>query len=66
MFEPLTVSEMLDQKMSVSFDQESLEFAINTIVEKIGRSLPKGSVLPPVTIVGTISIDGNHSKSTDS
>ena len=50
--EQLTVSQMLDRKMSVSFDQESLEFAVNTIVEEFQRSLPQGAVLPPVKIIG--------------
>lgn len=49
---PLTVDEMLDRKMSVSFDQESLEFAVNTIVDEFKRSLPAGSTMPPVRIVG--------------
>ncbi len=48
----LTVQEMLDRKMSVSFDQESLEFAINTIVDEFKRSLPPGSSMPPVRIIG--------------
>ncbi len=49
---PLTMDEMLDRKMSVSFDQESLEFGINTVVDEFKRSLPGGSELPPVRIVG--------------
>ncbi len=47
---PLTITEMLDRKMSISFDQESLEFAINTIVDEFKRSLPRGSTMPPVRI----------------
>ncbi|TWU55548.1 serine/threonine protein kinase [Rubripirellula reticaptiva] len=49
---PLTVAEMLDRKMSVSFDQESLEFAIDVIVAEFVRTLPEGSTLPPVRIIG--------------
>lgn len=49
----LTLDEMLDRKMSVSFDQESLEFAIDAIVDEFAGSLPKGSELPPVRIIGS-------------
>ena len=48
----LTVAEMLDQKMSISFDQESLEFGINMIVEQFGDALPEGNESPEVRIVG--------------
>ena len=48
----LTVDEMLDRKMSVSFDQQSLEFAIDEIVTAFKESLPAGSTMPPVRIVG--------------
>lgn len=48
----LTVEEMLDRPMSVSFDQESLEFAIDAVVEAFKSDLPKGSSMPPVQIVG--------------
>ncbi|QDT02290.1 Serine/threonine-protein kinase pkn5 [Rubripirellula lacrimiformis] len=50
--EALSIDQMLDRKMSVSFDQESLEFAIDVIVAEYARSLPEGSQLPPVRIVG--------------
>ncbi|TWU56744.1 Serine/threonine-protein kinase PknH [Rubripirellula tenax] len=49
---PLSIDEMLNRKMSVSFDQESLEFAIDVIVGEFTRELPDGSTLPPVKIVG--------------
>ncbi|MDG2223773.1 MAG: hypothetical protein P8L85_20510 [Rubripirellula sp.] len=48
----LTVEEMLEQEMSVSFDQESLEFAIDAIVGAFNAELPRGVVLPPVRIIG--------------
>ena len=48
----LTVEEMLSRKMSVSFDQESLESAIDAIVGDYQRRLPVGSKLPPVRIIG--------------
>ena len=50
--EPLTVDEMLDREMSVRFDQESLEFAVDTIVDEFSRTLPPGSTMPEVRIVG--------------
>lgn len=49
---PLTVDEMLNRKMSIAFDQESLEFAINVIVDQFKVDLPEGSTMPPVRIVG--------------
>jgi hypothetical protein len=49
---PLSVDEMLDRKMSVSFDQESLEFAIDAIATAFKQSLPEGSTMPPVRIIG--------------
>ncbi len=49
----LTVDEMLARKMSVSFDQESLEFAIDAIVGDYKRTLPAGSTLPSVKIIGS-------------
>ena len=51
--ELLSLEEMLARKMSVSFDQESLEFAIDAIVGDFQRVLPAGSKLPPVKIIGS-------------
>jgi serine/threonine protein kinase len=50
--QPLTLDEMLDREMSVSFGQESLEFAIDAIVGDFIRKLPAGSTLPPIRIIG--------------
>jgi hypothetical protein len=50
--QPLTVQEMLERKMSVSFDQESLEDAIAAIVGAFQLSLPPGSTMPEVRIMG--------------
>ncbi len=50
--EPLTVEQMLDRPMSVSFDQESLEFALEAIVQAFKESLPAGSTMPPARIIG--------------
>ncbi len=49
---PLSVEEMLDREMTVSFEQESLEFAIDAIVGAFKQSLPSGSTMPPVRIIG--------------
>ncbi|TWU37401.1 protein kinase domain-containing protein [Novipirellula artificiosorum] len=49
----LTLEELLDRKMSIAFDQESLEFGINLIVEQFADSLPEGTQVPAVRIVGS-------------
>jgi serine/threonine protein kinase len=49
----LTVDEMLDRKMSISFDQLSLEFAINAVADEFAASLPAGSTMPEVRIIGS-------------
>ena len=48
----LTIEQMLDRSMSVSFGQESLEFAVDAVVDEFEHSLPQGNQLPPVRIVG--------------
>jgi hypothetical protein len=50
--EPFTIMQMIDHPMSVSFDQESLEFAVTAIRDEFVRSLPQGSVPPTITIIG--------------
>ena len=47
-----SIERILDFKMSVSFDQESLEFAIDTIVAEFQRTLPDGTAMPKVRIMG--------------
>ena len=49
--EKLTIEQMLDRKMSVSFAQEPLEFAINNILEEFTPSLPPGNEPPAVRIL---------------
>ena len=49
---PLSIEELLNRKMSVTFEQESLEFAINNIVTAYERDLPSGSKLPNIRIIG--------------
>lgn len=48
----MSISEMLNTPMSISFDQESLEFAIGMIGEEFARSLPAGALPPKITIIG--------------
>lgn len=48
----LSIEELLNRKMSVNFEQESLEFAIDNIVTAFERDLPSGSKLPNVRIIG--------------
>ncbi len=48
----LSIEDMLDRKMSVSFDQESLEFALEVVANEFSSKLPEGSVLPPIRLIG--------------
>ena len=49
----LSIDEMLDRTMSISFDQLSLEFAINAVADEFSATLPAGSTLPEVRIIGS-------------
>ncbi len=51
--EPLSFEQMLEEKMSINFDQESLEFAIEMVLEEFARTLPSGTEAPPVRILGS-------------
>ena len=48
----LSIEELLNRKMSVTFEQESLEFAIDNIVTAFERDLPSESKLPNIRIIG--------------
>ncbi len=48
----LGIGEMLDRPMSISFDQESLEFAMAAVVQEFQRELPPGVEPPSVRIIG--------------
>ncbi len=48
----LTLDQLLDRKMSISFDQESLEFAVETVLSEFRQRLPAGVKMPPIRIVG--------------
>ncbi len=50
--DPLTVDEMLDRPMSISFLQLSLQFAVDAVVDEFKQSLPAGSTMPGVRIIG--------------
>lgn len=49
---PLTVDEMLDRPMSIAFLQLSLQFAVDAVADEFSQSLPAGSTMPRVRIVG--------------
>lgn len=48
----LTIEQMLDRPMSISFGQESLQFAVDTITNEFSQDLPSGNKMPPVEIIG--------------
>lgn len=48
----LTIEEMLDRPMSVSFGQESLQFAVDTIINEFAAELPDGNQAPAIEIIG--------------
>ena len=48
----MTLDDMLDQTMSVSFAQESLQFAVEAVLEDFGRNLPRGIEPPVARILG--------------
>jgi hypothetical protein len=50
--EVLTIDEILKRPMTVSFDQESLEFALDAIMAAFKQSLPSGTTAPTARIVG--------------
>jgi hypothetical protein len=48
----LTVEQMLDTNLSISFEQESLEFAVAMIGDEFSNGLPEGTPRPKITIIG--------------
>lgn len=50
--EMMSMEQLLESKLSISFEQESLEFAINMIAEEFARSLAEGEPRPKITILG--------------
>ncbi len=48
----LTVEQMLDRNLSISFEQESLEFAVAMIGDEFSTGLPEGTPRPKITIIG--------------
>lgn len=48
----MTLDDMLDRTMSVSFAQESLQFAVEAVLEDFGRNLPRGVEPPVARILG--------------
>jgi serine/threonine protein kinase len=51
--QPLTIDEMLNRKMTVMFEQESLEFALEAIITAFKQKLPEGTTMPPARILGS-------------
>lgn len=49
---PMTAEQMIDAHLSVSFDQESLEFAVANIRDEFIRTLPAGATPPTIKIIG--------------
>ncbi len=50
--ETLTLEQMLNRPMTVSFGQESLQFAVDTIINEFAADLPEGNTAPKVEIIG--------------
>ncbi|MEL6110056.1 MAG: hypothetical protein AAFU85_28930, partial [Planctomycetota bacterium] len=48
----LSVEDMLNRPMSISFTQESLQFAIAAVSDEFSQSLPAGATMPKVRIIG--------------
>lgn len=49
----LSMQQLLETKLSISFEQESLEFAVSMIGEEFASVLPAGSPRPKITIIGS-------------
>ncbi|MEM6469782.1 MAG: hypothetical protein AAF802_09545 [Planctomycetota bacterium] len=50
--ETLSVDDMLDRPMSISFLQLSLQFAVDAVNEEFQQSLPSGTTPPGMRIIG--------------
>src|SRR5690606_2889768 len=48
----MSIEQLLDTKLSISFEQESLEFAVAMIGEEFAGSLSEGAAGPKITILG--------------
>lgn len=48
----LSVEDMLNRSMSISFLQQSLQFSVAEVVDEFKQSLPPGNTMPAVRIVG--------------
>lgn len=49
---PQSVDQLLDRSLSIRFDQESLESAVETILEQFNASLPDGSPQLEIILLG--------------
>lgn len=50
--ESLSVEDMLNRPMSISFTQESLQFAVAAVTDDFSQSLPAGATMPKVRVIG--------------
>ncbi len=50
--DPLTLTQMLELPLSVSFEQESLEFAGQAVMDELKSKLPEGSAEPKYVLLG--------------
>ncbi|QEG01217.1 Serine/threonine-protein kinase PknK [Stieleria maiorica] len=50
--ESLSLDQILDRPMSISFLQLSLQFAVDAVVDEFKQTLPEGSTMPGVRIIG--------------
>lgn len=50
---PLTLEQMLELPLSVSFDQESLEFAGQAVMDELNANIPPGSATPKYVLLGS-------------
>jgi hypothetical protein len=49
---PMSIGQMLETEMSISFEQESLEFAVSMIGDEFAGALGEGATRPKITIIG--------------
>ena len=50
---PLTLEQILDRKMTISFEAEDLNMAVKAVLDEFQSSLPSNTQMPPLRIVGS-------------
>ncbi|QDS92300.1 Serine/threonine-protein kinase PknB [Roseimaritima multifibrata] len=48
----MSIEELLEMPISVSFDQESLEFAGQAVIDEVKGKAPPGTTIPPYVLLG--------------